>query len=111
MTKSVMEELPEILLKEKLVTREQIKEARKVQDKSGGTIAQALLEKGYISDRVLMVCLAERLNVPPVDLSKLRPVAEVVELIPRQIASHYKFIPVARLGNSLSVAVLDLLAP
>ena len=107
MVKSLVEELPEILVQEKLITREQMERALEVQEKEGGSIVQTLVEKGYIAEKALMACIAERLNIPPLDLNKFRPIPEVTELVPRQIATYYQVVPIARLSNTLSLAMVD----
>ncbi len=108
MVKSLLiEELPEILVHGKLITTDQMKKVLEIQKESGDNIIELLVEKGYVDERVLMTCIAERLNIPLIELSKFKLLPEVVELIPRQIAAYYQVIPIATLGNTLSLAMVD----
>ena len=107
MARSLLEELPEILIQEKLITPEQMSKVVEIQKKNGSNIIELLVEKGYVDEKVLMTCIAERINIPQIDLNKIKLLSEVVELVPKQIAHYYQVIPIARLGNILSLAMVD----
>ena len=107
MLKSLLEELPEILVREKLVTPEQMEEAVARQKQNGEVITKTLLDMGLVDEKTLIACIAERLSIPFLDMNKFRPSSDMAELVPRQIANYYQVIPIARLGKALSLAMVD----
>ncbi len=107
MIKSVIDELPDILLEENLITPEQRDEAFIKQQEKGEGFGRTLVALGFLDEIALLACIAERLNIPPIDLTKFRPLPEVVELVPRQIANYYQILPLADLGKTLSLAMVD----
>jgi type IV pilus assembly protein PilB len=105
--RSLAEELPEILLQDGCVVPEQMEKALEEQRQSGGRIDQILVKNGYVSEKVLMASIATHLNIPPIDLGKFKPSPDVLELVSRQVATFYQAIPVARIGNTLTLAMVD----
>ena len=47
------------------------------------------------------------LNTPPINVLRITPAPEVADLIPRDLATNYKVLPVSRLGNRLYLAMAD----
>lgn len=101
------EELPEILVQDGCVVPEQMQKALEEQKLAGGKIDQILIKNGYISEKALMASVAVHLNIPPIDLGKFKPSPDVIELVSRQVATFYQAIPIARIGNTLTLAMID----
>jgi len=104
---SVKEKLGTILLGKGLITESQLNEALEIQKAEGGKLAKILVSKGFVEERKLMGTLGEHLGIPPIDLNKVKLEPEVVELIPRNVCDFYHVIPIAKIGNALSVAMAD----
>jgi subtilisin family serine protease len=49
--------------------------------------------------------LSEETNIPPIDVFKLNPDEELMQLLPENLASYYGAIPAAKVGNFLTLAV------
>jgi len=47
------------------------------------------------------------LNTPPINLSRVTISAELMGLVPREVANNYKVLPVSSLGNRLYLAMAD----
>ena len=47
------------------------------------------------------------MNIPPIDLSKVEVTSDALESIPEDLATYYGVVPIARLGNILTVAVAN----
>ena len=107
MAKALVEKLPEILIQSGCVQPEQMEIALAEQREQGGGIVHILLEKGLVQDKMLVTCIAEQMGIMPIDLSKFKPSPEVLELVSRQVANYYKVIPIAQLGRTLSLAMVD----
>ncbi len=107
MIKSFHKRLNELLLENKLITKDQLKKALEIQNKDGGALGQILVKQGFISDKDLLACLSRHLNVPPIDLQRLKIDPEVAVIIPENVARHYKLIPISLVGKTLTVAMAD----
>src|SRR6478609_11275454 len=55
----------------------------------------------------MVIFMGRCLDVPPINLSKVRVPEDVANLVPKDMARQYKLAPVCRLGNKLFVAMAD----
>jgi type IV pilus assembly protein PilB len=104
---SLKERLTEILIKNKLITRENLDKSLDVQSKEGGRLSDILVRLGFISQKDLIIALSEGLGLPPIDLSRFKIDPAVTSLIPHETARHYQIIPVSKMGNTLTLAMAD----
>ncbi len=99
--------LGEKLVKNALITQEQLVEAQKTQKGSGSRLGSQLVKLGYISEEQLVEFLGRQYGVPPVILKKITPDPDVIRLIPLNIVKKYMAIPFKREGATLNVAMTD----
>jgi hypothetical protein len=100
--------LGELLLKEKMITLEQLDEALKSQVFYGIKLGSSLVEMGYVDEHALCTLLSGKLGVPCVGRKELTTVPrELVEAFPRQIIERFHVVPFRLDGNRLSVAMSD----
>jgi type IV pilus assembly protein PilB len=104
---SLKKKLNEILIQNKLLSEKDLKKALAIQKEKGGQLSKILVDQKMISQRDLMVCLGEQLHIPPINLSKYKISPEVIKLIPERVARHYLIMPVSKIRNLVSVAVVD----
>ncbi len=104
---SLKERLNEILIKDKLISETQLKEALRIQRKKGGSLRNILVGLGYINEKDLMAALSQGLGIPPISLSRFKIDPDILKLIPRAIARKYEIVPVSKVGNILTVATSD----
>jgi len=97
----------ELLLRERLITPEQLKKAIDEQKKSGGRLGFNLAKLGYITEKDLTSFLSRQYGIPTIDLSVQEVDHEIVKLIPEDVAQKYQVIPVSRTGSTLVVAMAD----
>lgn len=98
----------EALLKESLITREQLKLALERQVIFGGRIGTNIVELGFLKEKELSVFLSKFFRVPAADPSLLSSVEqEVIACISREQAEKYKAIPFKKERNRLHVAMLE----
>ncbi|MCX8045134.1 MAG: type IV-A pilus assembly ATPase PilB [Desulfobacterota bacterium] len=97
----------ELLLKQSLITREQLEEALKLQRQTGGKIGSILVKQGIISERELLQFLSEQFNVPAIKLSEFKIDPAVLKLIPVEVAKKYSVMPVALKNSTILVAMVD----
>lgn len=90
------------------ITEEQLKEALTIQKESGGKrIGQTLIDLGYVTEKQMLSALADRLDLILVDLSACPIDAEIVKLIPKQMAEEYLMLPISQDNGSVTLAVND----
>ncbi len=74
---------------------------------------QMLLEKNFIDEEGLLLILSKELKIPFLDLKKYKVPLKNQELLPQNVASKYKVLPVCKIGNALTLATanpLDVIA-
>ncbi len=98
----------EYLVEKGLITREQLNEVlERKKTERGKLFGEIITEMGYISDVKFAQCLAERLQVPFVDLTQQKLDTEVIMKIPEAIAKKYTVIAIGIQGKKLMVATND----
>ena len=104
---SLKDRLTEILIKNNLLTQDQLNQAIEVQRAKGGRLSEIITELKFIKESDLMMALSEGLNFPLIDLKRFKLDPEIAKIIPSAIARRYLIIPVGKLGDSITVAMAD----
>ncbi|MEE9233966.1 MAG: type IV-A pilus assembly ATPase PilB [Candidatus Acidoferrales bacterium] len=99
--------LGEILVKEKLLTQEQLRQALEHQKKNGGRLGAALVKLGMIGDEEITGVLSRQYGVPAINLSYYEVDPSVVKLVPQETAVRYQVVPLSRVGSTLTIAMVD----
>ena len=105
--KSFGERIADALVEDGLLTAKQIEELLEKQKKEGVRLLKILIEKAYVSEQDMVIAMGRVLNTPPVNLPRTAIEKEVAELLPRDVATNHKVLPVSRLGNRLFLAMAD----
>lgn len=104
----MMAKLGETMVKESLITREQLRLALERQVIFGGKIGTNLVELGILKERDLAAFLSKYFKVPAADPALLSSVSpETIACISREQAEKYKLVPLKKERNRLYVAMLD----
>src|SRR6516165_5882294 len=101
--------LGDLLVKEKIITTEQLNAALKAQRDSGGQtrLGSALVRLGYISDEEVTNFLSRQYGLPAINLQYFEIDPSVVKLIPEDTAKRYQILPLSRVGAALTIAMVD----
>jgi type IV pilus assembly protein PilB len=99
--------LGDLLVKEKVITLEQLDQALKVQKESGTRLGSILVKLGYLSDEDVTNFLSRQYGVPAINLTYFEIDPTVVKLIPYETAKRYQILPLSRVGASLTIAMVD----
>ena len=99
--------LGDLLVKEKVITQEQLEQATKLQKESHTRLASALVKLGFLSDEDVTNFLSRQYGVPAINLSYFEIDPAVVKLIPYETAKRYQILPLSRVGASLTIAMVD----
>jgi type IV pilus assembly protein PilB len=99
--------LGDLLVKEKVITPEQLDQAVRVQKESGARLGSVLVKLGFLSDEDVTNFLSRQYGVPAINLSFFEIDPQVVKLIPHETAKRYQILPLSRVGASLTIAMVD----
>ncbi|MCJ7502569.1 MAG: type IV-A pilus assembly ATPase PilB [Acidobacteriia bacterium] len=99
--------LGEILIKEKIISSEQLKQALEYQKTNGGRLGNSLVKLGFLSDDEVTAVLSRQYGVPSINLAYFEVDSNVIKLIPMETATKYQILPLSRVGSSLTVAMVD----
>jgi type IV pilus assembly protein PilB len=105
--KALKENLIEILLANKLVTKEQLDRALQVQKLKGISLRKVLVQEHMVSEEDLLSLLSNRLYIPTLRLAKYKFDPDIVKLIPEHTAEQYCVIALSRIGPTITVAMAD----
>ena len=101
------ERLGELLVREELVTREQVARALAEQQASKQRLGYCLVKLGFIQEADLTRTLARQFRMPAVDLSRFAADPRVLKLVPPELAVKHLVLPLKREGRTLTLAVAD----
>jgi type IV pilus assembly protein PilB len=99
--------LGELLVRDNLISLQQLQKAQDEQRKTGGRIGSLLVKQGAIAENDLTNFLSKQYGVPAISLKDFDIDEEVLKLIPKATADKHQVVPVNRAGASLIVAMSD----
>src|SRR5579863_3755532 len=99
--------LGEILVKDSLITADQLKQALEHQKKSGGRLGTCLVKLGLVSDDDITAVLSRQYGVPSINLKLYEVGPAVIKLVPQETAVRYQIVPLSRVGSTLTIAMTD----
>src|SRR5438552_7889377 len=85
----------DILLRNNVVSREQLDEARKMAKQSKMTVGDALVRLGYASGVDVMRAVAEEHRLDFIDLNEVVIPPSVIELMPESVARENVILPMS----------------
>jgi type IV pilus assembly protein PilB len=99
--------LGEILVRENLLSPQQLREALDYQREHGGRLGYNLVKLGLVSDDMITAVLSRQYGVPSVNLELFDIEDSVIRLIPQDVAQKYSVLPLSRVGATLTLAMVD----
>jgi type IV pilus assembly protein PilB len=99
--------LGELLLREKVLTPDQLKSALEVQREKEVPLQTAVVSLGLVSEEEMAQALSRQLGYPYIDLDQFEVYPDVVNLIPVDIVKKYMIMPIHRIRSFLTLAMVD----
>ena len=107
--------LGDVLVKRRLITQEQLKYALEVQraslkdpqKKSGGYLGEILIKLGFVEERDIVVALVVQCNFPYIAVDQYIIDQSILQLVPKEFAVEHLLVPLDRVGNILSVVMVN----
>jgi type IV pilus assembly protein PilB len=99
--------LGEILLREGLVTRDQLAQALAEQKNTKHRLGYVLVKLGLVQELEITKVLARQYRMPAVDLTRFEVDPKIIKLVPAEMATKSVVLPLKREGRTLTVAMAD----
>jgi type IV pilus assembly protein PilB len=99
--------LAEILVRDNVITQEELDRAMEIQESSGGSLGSILIDNGYANEWEIAAAIGKQLNVPFITLSHYEIDQSILHSIPTELVRKYQIVPVDRTGDTLTVALSD----
>jgi len=99
--------LGELLLREKVLTPDQLKSALDIQKEKNVPLQTAIVSLGLVSEEDMAQALSRQLGYPYIDLDQFEVYPDVVNLIPVEIVKKYMIMPIHRIRSFLTLAMVD----
>ena len=99
--------LGRILLAAELLNEESLGRAEELATGEKKSLAQVIIEHGIVEERDFIGSVALEMNIPPIDLSRTAASDEALACLPQDMALYYGVLPVAKIGNVLTMAVAN----
>jgi type IV pilus assembly protein PilB len=106
-TIAASERLGDLLIKEGIITKEQLQKALQEQAQNGTRVGYNLVKLGFVQETEITKMLARQYRMPAVDLSKFEVDPRIAKLIPSDLATKHLVLPLKRDGRTLTVAMAD----
>lgn len=101
------EKLGQQLMEAGLVSADQLQKAVEYQQSMGGSVADAMVKLGFISDSKLTRLLAQKHNLPVCDLSSQILPEGLMARVPFALMIKHQVVPVQLTNKTLTIAIAD----
>jgi hypothetical protein len=102
-----LKQLGELLVEMNLITSDQLKRALETQKDKGGLLGQVLVDLGYVSEEAIAQAITAQYGFPYLPLESYEIDAEIVKIVPKNVAVQYCLIPVDKIGTNLTIAMAN----
>ena len=97
--------LKNILVKRGCISTKAAEDALALAEKDTKTLTEIVIEQKLLTERDVICAVALEMKMPPIDVTKVEADESVLESLPQDLAKYYGVLPVARIGDSLTLAV------
>lgn len=99
--------LGDILLQKDEITQEQLNDALRIQKEVGKKLGEILVERGFVSEKVVLYTLSEQLGLDIVNLDNYHISIDATKLISEKLAKRTNAIPIKLIGDKILVAMCE----
>ena len=90
----------DLLVKEKVISGDQLTQALDFQKKNGGRLGSCLVKLNFVSEEDVTTFLSRQYGVPSINLDHFEVDPAIIKLIPAETARKYQILPLSRSGAS-----------
>ncbi|MBI4387932.1 MAG: hypothetical protein HY582_02685 [Candidatus Omnitrophica bacterium] len=104
-----MKPIGEILIEQGSVTKEQLELALEKQKKSnsGMRLGAVLIQMGIVTEADIVQALSTQFNLPYLPLKNVSLSGETCQLVPKELAYKYRFVPIEKMKEAITIASSD----
>ncbi len=99
--------LGELLVKERLIDAEQLRQAADDSRLNGGRLQASLVKLGFTRSEDIALAISRHYGVPYLSLRHYQADPDVVKLLPQELAVRYQVLPLSRMDSVLTIAMAD----
>lgn len=99
--------LDEVLLKENLLSPDQLRQAVEHQRSHGGRLGNVVVKLGFVGDDKVTSALSKLYGIASVNPAEMEIDPSVIKLVPLETATKYQVLPIARMGATVRLAMAD----
>lgn len=103
----ITKKLGKLLLERKIISKQHLELALQLQKKEGGFLSQSLLKLGFVTEVDIASCLSSQYGFPYLPLINYTIDPKIIKLVSAELARQCDLIPIDRLGDLLTVVMLD----
>jgi type IV pilus assembly protein PilB len=104
-------QVAELFVEQRVLEASQVEDVLTEVELNGKSVAQAIIDGGYIDERGFYQTMAEALGTDYVDLTNYEIAPEVLRFVPAGMARLHGALPIGIVSNTLRVALVDPLDP
>jgi type IV pilus assembly protein PilB len=104
---AVNERIGELLVRQNLITADQLQKARQEARSKGERLGHQITKLGFLQESELTDFVAKQYGLPTIELADFEIDPEVIKLVPEEVAIKHTVIPVNRAGSTLILATAD----
>ncbi|MDD5174543.1 MAG: type II secretion system protein GspE, partial [Candidatus Omnitrophica bacterium] len=101
----ITKQLGELLIEKGIINQAQLDKALKVQKDKGGLIGQIFVMLGYVKEEEIAQALTVQYGFPYLPLESYEISADMIKLIPENVAKQYNLIAIDKIGNLLTISM------
>jgi len=99
--------LGQSLVEQGHLSREALSRALEEQRRTGQALREVLLRLELVSEEAILDYYEEQLGIPRMDLTTYVLEPEIVRLVPERIERQFKLVPLFKIGNTITIAMVD----
>lgn len=107
LSSTTQKQVEEKLVSDGLISEEKLAEVRKKSSEESTPLFSALVQQGFITNESLTKTIASVTKVPYVNLLNAKVDAQILALLPEDVAERYMAVPLGEMQKRLVVAMLD----
>ncbi len=104
---NVLERLKHDLVKEGVVTQDNLNLAELKAQKENESLQKTLVKSGYVSEEQLFTFMGKMMQIPFVNVNNYIIDPKILDLIPEKIARRYNILPLFKIEKEITVAMSD----
>lgn len=99
--------LADILINQGVITKNQLERCQEEQQKSGDLFEHIIRKLDLATEESVAKALESQYDVPSVDLVHYIIDPQVIKLVPERLAREYKFVPLFKIRNTLTITIAN----